>query len=122
MRSCSNVEMDVLSNSLPEPKAINDLSFQLKDDATHTPSLIVVQLDDVYLVNELKLEGYPGVPKWMREEEDEEQPFCYSVQVAKDSSEWITVVDHSNLRCYSTQQLYFQKQAVRYSHELALQL
>ena len=36
------------------------------------------------------------------------------VDVSKDDLQWIRVIDYSFLKCYSTQQLYFPKQAVKY--------
>ncbi len=114
VRRYSNYEVKVLPEKFPEAKAITDLTFQLsiQAQAIQDPSTIVVQLDDLYLINELSLEGYPGLGRW-EEEVKEQQPFCYRVEVAKENSKWVTVIDYSSLRCYSTQQLYFPKQAVR---------
>lgn len=70
---------------------------------------------DLYLINELKFEGYPH--SWPEEDEIKpkvKEPFCYTVEMSKDLLQWVTVVDHSKCKCYATQQLYFPKQAARW--------
>ena len=78
--------------------------------ASFEETSITVEFDEIYLINELKLEAW-GVAVQPGKRRD---PFCYVVDVSKDDFQWIRVIDYSYLRCYSTQQLYFPKQAVKY--------
>ena len=70
-----------------------------------------VHFGDVYLINELQFIGYPAPG-----EDRTEEPFCYKIEVSKDGSHWVTVVNYSSLKCYSIQQLFFPKLAARYIH------
>ena len=83
---------------------IVNLTFRSMVTASFEETSITVEFDEIYLINELKLEAW-GVAV---------HPFCYVVDVSKDDFQWIRVIDYSYLRCYSTQQLYFPKQAVKY--------
>lgn len=83
-----------------------------------TPSLeetsITVEFDEIYLINELKLEGLQAQGVAVQPGKTG-APFCYVIDVCKDEFfRWTRIVDYSNLSCYSTQQLYFPKQAVKY--------
>lgn len=92
---------------------VANLAFRSIVTASFEETSITVEFDEIYLINELKLEGQQarGVAVQPGKAGD---PFCYVVDVSKDEFQWIRVIDYSYLRCYSTQQLYFPKQAVKY--------
>ena len=115
LMSYSNYLIEVVSDKSWDAKHITNLSFQLIDRAATTPSTIILQLNDLYLVNTLKLEGLPMVTsETLGTQVEEQRPFSYHIKVARDFPEWVTSIDYSNLRCYSKQQLFFPKQAVRW--------
>ena len=68
---------------------------------------VTVSLKDIFLVNQLMLEGYPGLDgvgkKW----------FSYRVLISLDQQKWTTLFDYSNFHCYYRQQLPFPMQAAR---------
>ena len=89
------------------------LTFRSIVTASFEETSITVEFDEIYLINELKLEGQQARGVAMQPGKTGD-PFCYVVDVSKDDFQWIRVIDYSYLRCYSTQQLYFPKQAVKY--------
>lgn len=91
-------------------KVCSSLVFRLLHRASMEPSFITLRFRDVYLVNELQFRGFPEPSGDFTTEE----PFCYKIRASKDGSHWVTVVNYSTLKCYSLQQLYFPKLAVRY--------
>ena len=92
---------------------IVNLAFRTIVAPSFEETSITVEFDEIYLINELKLEGQHARGVAVQPGKTG-VPFCYVVDVSKDEFQWIRVVDYSYLRCYSTQQLYFPKQAVRY--------
>lgn len=112
--SVRNYTVDERPNELSNEMlhaTIVDLVFTSIGRASLEETSIILEFDEVYLINELRLEGRPsGMPTTTWKAGD---PFCYMVDVSRDLYQWIRVVDYSNLKCYSAQQLYFRKQAVK---------
>ena len=79
------------------------------------PSYISFRFDNLYLINQLKLEGRP-LGSVQRAENKKEKPFCYRVEVSRNEMDWVQIVDHNKCKCYYTQELYFPKQAVRWAY------
>ena len=71
-------------------------------------SAITFKFDDLYLLNELRLQAESGGSRC-----EVKEPFSYYVEVSKDEEKWVCVVNHSRCKCYALQQLYFPKQAAR---------
>ena len=109
--SVMNYTVDELPNELLHETVVN-LAFTSIGRASLEETSITIEFDEVYLINELRLEGCPsGMPTTTWKAGD---PFCYMVDVSRDLYQWIRVLNYSNLKCYSMQQLYFPKQAVKY--------
>ncbi len=91
----------------------SDYKFYILSRASHKVSSITLMLCDVFLVNKLKFEAYSD--SWREDGNFDEikEPFSYKIEVSKDSNSWMTVIDHSNCKCYFTQQLYFPRKAVQ---------
>ena len=106
IRSCSDY-MKMLPEKFLQASNVSDFVFKVMYHISWiNEACLDLEFSDVFLVNELKLEGYCNG----------EVPFSYMVEVSKNGFSWITVVDYSQFRCYSVQQLYFPIKAARYTH------
>ena len=70
------------------------------------PTMCTISLNDVYLLNELQLTGYPDLPP-------QERCFSYTIKVSKDKKTWLQLFNYSRVSCFGRQNLCFPTQAVR---------
>ena len=73
---------------------------------TNLPTMCTISLNDVYLLNELQLTGYPDLPP-------QEKCFSYTIKVSKDKKTWLQLFNYSRVSCFGRQNLCFPTQAVR---------
>ena len=73
---------------------------------TNLPTMCTISLNDVYLLNELQLTGYPDLPP-------QEMSFSYTIKVSKDKNTWLQLFNYSRVSCFARQNLCFPTQAVR---------
>ena len=74
--------------------------------STNLPTTCTISLNDVYLLNELQLTGYPDLPP-------QERCFSYTIKVSKDKKTWLQLFNYSRVSCFGRQNLCFPTQAVR---------
>ena len=91
------------------------LKFMVLSKPMNSDSIICFQFDDIYIINELWFDA------WSLDIITED-PFLYILQVSKDGFNWSTVIDHSNCKCYSVQQLYFPRHATRLEEDTACKM
>ena len=85
--------------------------FKLMAKASEVPySAILFEFGDLYLINELQIQARSGGEATQSKVND---PFSYYVEVSKDGKQWVCVVNHARIKCYSLQKLHFPKQAAR---------
>ena len=90
--------------------------LQLGDRAcTNLPAVCTISLNDVYLLNELQLTGYPDLSP-------QEKSFSYTIKVSKDKKAWLQLFNYSRVSCFGRQNLCFPTQAVRLVNTLMLLL
>jgi len=72
---------------------------------------IVITLDALYSVNEFSFEiaAYP----LLRDVPVNANPVCYKLEGSQDAVSWVVLADHSNIKCYSKQQLNFPTHLIR---------
>ena len=73
---------------------------------TNLPTMCTISLNDVYLLNELQLTGYPNLSP-------QEKCFSYTIKVSKDKKTWLQLFNYSRVSCFARQNLCFPTQAVR---------
>ena len=73
---------------------------------TNLPTMCTISLNDVYLLNELQLTGYPNLSP-------QEKSFSYTIKVSKDKKTWLQLFNYSRVSCFARQNLCFPTQAVR---------
>ena len=73
---------------------------------TDLPTMCTISLNDVYLLNELQLTGYPDLSP-------QEKSFSYTIKVSKDKKTWLQLFNYSRVSCFARQNLCFPTQAVR---------
>ena len=73
---------------------------------TNLPAMCTISLNDVYLLNELQLTGYPNLSP-------QEKSFSYTIKVSKDKKTWLQLFNYSRVSCFARQNLCFPTQAVR---------
>ena len=73
---------------------------------TNLPTMCTIALNDVYLLNELQLTGYPDLLP-------QEKCFSYTIKVSKDKKTWLQLFNYSRVSCFGRQNLCFPTQAVR---------
>ena len=95
-----------------EGKIIN-YTFKAIVDPSFEETSITVEFDEIYLINELKLEGKVSM-KYPTKPGKAGAPFSYTINGSRDGEKWIGIVDYNKLTSYSVQQLHFPKLAVKY--------
>lgn len=68
------------------------LTFRSIVTASFEETSITVEFDEIYLINELKLEGQQARGVAMQPGKTGD-PFCYVVDVSKDDFQWIRVIE-----------------------------
>ena len=61
-----------------------------------TINTAVIAFNDTYLINQIIIDPYP-------QERDESLGFSYTLEISRDSTHWITIIDYTGYNCYGKQ-------------------
>lgn len=93
------------------------LSGCMHHDITENFECILIELGAVSVINHIQMSLKEGEVEEDEEDEDDEDKshsISYFIEVSGDMTNWHRVIDHSNYKCRSLQDLYFPCRTVRY--------
>lgn len=74
----------------------------------------MVKLGSVFIVNQIKMRlSDDGSFRSYNGHEDNRE-YSYYIEVSVDEKNWHRIIDHTNYKCHSIQNLYFSSQAIRF--------